>query len=218
MDLDGLKGSWQSRIEPDERIGKEDVMRTVLTRLDRLERDVRRRDLVEALTGFALMAFFGWLVFVVDSPVARVGAGLIVVGCAFIILWSRRAATRGGRSMQPASDLPIVHFCRRELQFVHAQIRLLRSVWWWYVAPTLLGVELFLYGTGHHGIATAILMVLALLLGIVIHWANRNAATRWLVPLRDDLERCLADLNGVEGLPHTGPHDDHDATNASLSS
>jgi hypothetical protein len=200
MDLDGLKETWQARVEPDDRLAKKkgDVMQDVLTRLDRLDREVRRRDIQEAAVGLALIGFNGWLAFTAQSVLARAGALLIAAGCAFVILWSRRAASRVG-SRGPdaaASELPIVHFCRRELQFVDAQIRLLRSVWWWYVAPIVAGTELFIYGSAPQSPAMGVKMAIVLLVGVAIYWWNLDAAKRQLIPLREELQRCLDEVNG----------------------
>jgi hypothetical protein len=194
MDLDGLKGTWQERVEPDADIGREDLMRDVLTRLDRLEHNLRSRDLREAAVGLGLMALFGWVAVTVDPLIARIGAWVIVAGCAFMILWSHRPAYRGRRRPSDvASDLPMVQFCRREMDFLDAQIHLLRSVWWWYIGPTFLGVQLFIYGSGHYTVFSGIMPVIV---AVAVYWLNLQAAKHELMPLRAELERCLRELNG----------------------
>jgi hypothetical protein len=191
MDLDRLKGTWQAS-EPAAPLAVSDSA-SLATRLDALDRAVRRRDVREYIAACFVMAFFGWRAAVVAEPLARVGYLLVVFGAMFIIVWSRRASSSAS-SRAFTSDLPVAHFLRKEIEKVDAQIRLLRSVWWWYVSPTIVGLLLTLIPGSR---ALAIRLALAALflgVGVAIHWLNVTTAKRELEPLRAELSARLKEL------------------------
>ena len=122
-------------------------MKMLFDKVDALERNVRRRDMSEYAAACFVMAFFGWRAAVTTEPLVRIGAVIVVLGSIFIILWSRRAATPSFRR-GINSDRPVAEFCARELSRVEAQLRLLRTVAWWYVEPTIVGL-LVMTNAGH---------------------------------------------------------------------
>jgi hypothetical protein len=191
MELDELKGSWQARELPAP-LAKTGLA-PLMARLDALERDVRRRDVREYGAACFVMAFFTWRATVVEEPLVRVGYALVVLGAMFIIVWSRRVSAPASRQAF-ASDLPITSFLERELDRVNAQIRLLRSVWWWYVSPTIAGLLLTLI-PGSRSLAMRLaLAVLFVGVGVFIHWMNVTVAKTDLEPLRDELTAQLREL------------------------
>jgi hypothetical protein len=197
MELDDLKSVWQAQGSgsPGAAAGREDTMTALLAKLEGLERDVRRRDLSETIVALGVMALFGWFAMTHDGTLSRAGALLVVAGSAFIIVWSRRAATPVRRPAGFDSDLPLVQFCRRELERVDAQIRLLRGVWWWYVAPITIGVELMVLGTDARGPWTkALISVFVVAVGVTIHLINVYTARHALEPLKAELEARTKEL------------------------
>jgi hypothetical protein len=196
MDLDDLKSAWQAQGSgsPGVPTGREDTMTALLAKLEGLERDVRRRDLSETIVALGVMALFGWYAMTYEGTLSRVGALLVVAGSAFIIVWSRRAATPA-RQSGFESDLPLVQFCRRELERVNAQIRLLRGVWWWYVAPITIGVELMVLGSDARGpLAKILISGVVVAVGVGIHLTNVYTARHALEPLRTELEARMKEL------------------------
>lgn len=193
MNLDRLKSAWQARDIGEEASSSEDGVTPLMERLAALERDVHRRDLREYLAACFVMAFFGWRAAATDDLLVRVGAIIVVAGSMFIILWSRRATVPARR--EPfAGDLPVARFCARELAKVEAQVRLLRSVWWWYVSPTIVGVLLMLVPKAPSLAGRVFTTLIVAGVGLAIHWLNVTTAKEQLEPLRDELRSWLDDL------------------------
>lgn len=195
MELEALKERWQQHAPPGGGAQGGIDMSELIGKLDRLENDVRRRDLREMIAALAVMAFFTWRAVMAQETLERVGAVIVVLGSAFIIVWSRhKASLRGGDAVR--GELPVVQFCRRELARVDAQIRLLRTVWLWYVAPTIVGIELMTLRRWEvPSVTQVVVMAIVLAVGIAIHWLNVFAARHGLMPLREELEERIAELS-----------------------
>lgn len=168
-------------------------MRSLFEKLDRLDRDVRRRDVREYVAACVVMAFFGWQAAVATEPLARLGALIVVFGSMFIIVWSRRSAAAPSRQAFTA-DLPIVQFCARELDRIESQVRLLKSVWWWYLGPTITGVLLMLLARDQSPTVKGVTVMIVFAVAALIHYANVWTAKHELEPLRDELAAHLDDL------------------------
>lgn len=191
MEIDDFKGAWQARDSNAGPMGGN--MSSLIARLDDLDRDVRRRDLRETVAAFFVMSFFGWRAITTDDALVRLGAVVVVLGAMFIIVWSRRAVTPSSR--EPfTGDLPIALFCRRELQRVEQQMRLMRSVWWWYVSPTIVGVLIMVLAPAGAIWAKVVTSLVVVAVGVAIHRMNVQAARHQLGPLRDELRARLHEL------------------------
>lgn len=195
MDIDRLRSTWQSQetggSAPQ---GGSDPLKPLVERLATLDRDVQRRDFREYLAACFCIAFFGWRAAIADDFWVRAGALIVVFGSMFIILWSRRAMLPGRRQTF-TNDLPMVQFCARELEKVNAQVRLLESVWWWYVAPTIVGVLVMTLAEPRPLALRLAVAALVLGVGLAIHWVNVTTARTHLHPLRNDVERVLRQFN-----------------------
>jgi CubicO group peptidase (beta-lactamase class C family) len=73
------------------------------------------------------------------------------------------------------------------------QIRLLHSVWWWYLLPLLAGVNLVFAGCNSSVAANLGYAFAVLLLYIFLYWLNQRAVKRKLLPMKAELE-ALIDL------------------------
>ena len=77
--------------------------------------------------------------------ISKIGAGIVVCWALFVIYKLHRTRT----IQEPASlDAPVREFCRIELDRLDRQIRLLRSILWWYIAPGMVGAQHFLCRSG----------------------------------------------------------------------
>jgi hypothetical protein len=90
-----------------------------------------------------------------------------VAAALFIVFWLRRAQRPASRPNQP-----IAQMLAQELERVREQIRLLRTVLWWYLASVAV-------------------------LNAVIWWANQRAVKTQLLPLEKELEAQLATVTGT---------------------
>ena len=193
MELDALKGRWQEHGAPETAWRKEESVENLRAKMAKLRRTAANRDLRETVAAVLVAVIFGWMALWVDRPLARIGAIIIAAGAVFIIVWLRAI---GGRNIEPDADLPVREFATRELRYLDRQLALLRSTGWWYVAPNLIGLELFFLGSGHSDVFTAVLMVGAFLLGVVVYWLNQVAAREAILPLRNEVAGLLRELEG----------------------
>ena len=123
-----------------------------------------------------------------SSWVTRGGALLVLAGCVVTLLRLRRA-----RSSQPAASaaLPLAVVLRAERERVEAQIRLLRSVLWWYIAPLMAGVVLVMAGMAGLSWITLAYTAAVIVFSTFIYRLNRDALRGVFVPRRDELARLL---------------------------
>jgi hypothetical protein len=198
MELDLLKDRWQQRGAPEAHWKKGEDMGELRRKLGELRRTAWRRDLRETIAAVLVAALFTGVALTARQPLARVGSMIIVAAALFIIVWMRVV---GGRNLEPDPGLPVVEFFRRELLYLDRQIHLLRSVFWWYIAPNLVGVTLFFVGAARSTFATAIFLMTTVGLSAAVYWLNQMAARTALVPLREEVARLLLELetNGTAG-------------------
>jgi hypothetical protein len=126
--------------------------------------------------------------------VAVAGVALICFGATLIIY-----VLMSSRTPSPSSfDVSVLEFSRQRLVWLDRQIRLLRTVVWWYVAPLCVGCLLFGWGLTRgvwHVFALHALLVLAVGTGIVL--LNQWAVRRSLQPVRDDVSRLIEALEST---------------------
>ena len=198
MDLEELKTVWQERRVEAPALTKEELMSNVMQRLERLRRDLMRRDVHESAAAIVVGAIFAVAAYFVRAPLARAGA-LVLVGASLMVITVLAVLRlRHGRE-ETAPDTSLAEFCRRELAHVDAQIRWTRRVAWWYIAPLLIGVNMFFWGTSHSTTAGAVYLIATLALSAAIYWLNQRAVQREFLPLRRDLQQSLADLSANGG-------------------
>lgn len=97
----------------------------------------------------------------------------------------------------------MLEFSSAEMARLDRQIRLLRNVFWWYSAPLLVGIAVFLGGVlwgvpdlpglTSFGFHAGFFLCLALVANI-IHRANQRTVNSELLPLREQLAAFRRDL------------------------
>lgn len=188
MQFDDLGAAWHAgdaaRATP-----TPESLRQIRARAEELDRLVRRRDRVETITALLMLVPFGWAAAVTTSTTSRAGALLIMAACLLIPVRLRLA-----RQGAPELSLPLALFLAEELARVRAQVRLLRSVFWWYLAPLGTGVVLFVAGRSPSPWLTAGVTLVVLLLYAALWRLNQQAVERHLLPRAEELERGLAGL------------------------
>lgn len=189
MSLEEYRDVWKQEDAPaEERPGDAELLAQVKERSQAFDRKIRRRDWLEIAAAAVVVLLFGYEAVTAASWLARVGAGIVVAG-SVLIVWRLRRARRDGDST--LAGRPVAERLRSELEKVDAQIRLLESVLWWYVAPPTVGAILFVVGIGE-GLDSGTLIAVAVILavGALVWWLNQRAVRRDLRPRR----RELADL------------------------
>ncbi|MGJ8563900.1 MAG: hypothetical protein ACSHXY_10150 [Alphaproteobacteria bacterium] len=104
---------------------------------------IARRNASENAAGVLVIAVFTAYCFLIPAALARLGAGLIILGTGYI-LWSlhKKASASAKVSCEPSASILSYH--KRQLE---QQRDALRSIWSWYILPIIPGTIIFLIGT-----------------------------------------------------------------------
>ena len=207
---DDLQTLWQTAGDPAPQVGPE-TLASLRTEADRFDRQIRWRDRREYAAALLVAVLFGWD-YPGAPPLVRVGIVLAVLGAAFVCVWMWRAQRRRPPA---APGAPTAEALRVALARVEIQIRLLRTVGWWYLLPLVPG-PLWIAGVGLAeavtglppiettrnlvGAGVALLLALVVLAAVAgffvfVYRLNQRAVDNDLVPLRDRLSSILRDLD-----------------------
>ncbi len=199
MEFDKIKEVWQAEAVlalPDR--ANQEIMNVITARLGKIHQTIRWRDVREIGAAIVSILLFGAWFWTVPSVISRSGAAVVVAGSMLIIArlsWAHR------RARQAESGLTMREFCAAERDRIDAQIRLLQSTLWWYLGPTLLGTNLFVFGfTGFNAWGIGFLAV-TLILGLILYRLNMAAARLRLLPVKNELEQLLAEIEKDTCLP-----------------
>lgn len=197
-ELDRFRAAWGARLNRPLEAGQEDAMREIVQSIRELDRRRLRRDLREiviaAVAGGSGVgaAVLVWRV----EPWAGVavffeGAATVAIAVWLAVAFLRRRDRSAGTSL--------TDFCRDERRSLERQIRLMRSLPWWYLAPILVGTNLSVFLTTRRPAAVmAIVFPLTVIVVAAAYWLNRRTLRNEMLPMRAELDRCLAGL-GEDG-------------------
>ncbi len=105
----------------------------------------------------------------------------------------------------PKAELnaPVFDAVKVEVQKVENQIRLLKSVAWWYLLPLFVGVMLHFWGSSASYPSKLGYTTIVLALYVFIHWLNQRAVKKNLLPLKQGLNSLLHSLETGEPFDKT---------------
>ena len=204
MNLDDAKALWSSdpdSPDPDssnhestdsdmsaETLSDSEILHLVQTQSDAFDRKIRQRDWRESIAAVVVALFFGALAWLESSLLVTAGTLLIVAGCVFIFWHLRRTRTRFAA---PESAEPVKQRLLRERDKLDAQIRLLKSVLWWYIMPLLTGVLLVTVGDNGWSTFTIVYGSVVIVGAVGIYMMNQRAVRNDLIPRRERLSELL---------------------------
>lgn len=155
----------------------------VHARATRLQSAVQRRNWTEYLAGVLVIGVFIYLAVQIPTPVAQLGAVMVVLGTAYVMWRLNRLGRAATKAEIAAAGDSWSDFYRAQLQ---RQYLALRSVWSWYLGPLAPGMIMFAAGVAFapvgHAPVFARLLMFALTIGIAalaffgIAALNRRAA------------------------------------------
>src|SRR6185312_11660869 len=89
-------------------------------------------------------------------------------------------------------NVTVLEFARQRLTWLDGQIRLLRTVAWWYVAPIFVGCLLIFWGLeGDSPLAFCLSASLDVAVAALIIGLNRQAVRCVLLPVREEVARLI---------------------------
>ncbi len=200
MELEHLKSAWQQ--QPAEALpdrSNREIVNAILARLENVQRVIRWRDAREITAAIAGIVLFGIWFWTEHAITARIGCAIIVAGSVLIIV---RLLMAHSRKRRPPLHLQVREYCTTERGRLDAQIRLLRSVLWWYLGPSVLGSNLFVFGLIGWNAVEIVFLVFSLALCVVLYRINLRAVRNRLMPLKRELDLLISELdrNGNQGV------------------
>ena len=139
---DELHDLWCS--QPSLKTGRgEDMLRFVQRRTNRFDRAMAVRNWIECIVTAGVAAMFGFSALRAGDALARAGSFVIAASAAWIIFYLLRYG-RGPRDVDPSLDLR--GYTQAMVNRYDHQIKLLKSVKYWYVLPPYLGLSLWTLG------------------------------------------------------------------------
>lgn len=195
MTLDEARAAWHAYDDDVFALDDDDILALVKSRAARFERQIRRRDwreLIASIVGAVLIGpiaiHAGWI--------TRAGVVVVLAGLVLIAVKLNRASRVGARVR---ADAPVNAVLRAEQSRVEAQIRLLGTVFWWYVLPIAVGSMMIVGGTRGVSWFTAGCALAVALLSWGVVWLNARAVRRTLRPIHDELTELLAQIESPNG-------------------
>ena len=196
MEIDDLKTVWQQQPVDSLNGGeKHAAAYAARARLQKIRRTLLWRDTVETVAALLGILVFGRLLWVVRSGTARTGIALVIAGL-ILIITMLALARRGNRRRKP--QVNVREFFLSESGRIDAQIRLLKSVPWWYLGPVLVGTNVLVVGVSGPGAPSLIFLAATVVLGALIYRLNLQAVRERLLPVKAELARLLVDLSESE--------------------
>ncbi len=196
MSFEDAKRDWRGELDrpllPDD---LRERLVAVHRRCDQLERTTHWRDLTEIVAAVLVVAGFTafWPIYR-HSVVACVGAAIIILWAVAVIVIFLTAR----RPVSLPFDASVRDFSRHRLAWLDGQIRLVRTVPWWYVAPGTVGMLIMSWGLMDGNLPLFGFFILpALLLAAWVVSVNVRTVRRVLRPVRDDVARVLTDLEAT---------------------
>jgi hypothetical protein len=193
MTLDDWKDTWQAADDTsDPARSDEELLRLVKEKSEAFDEKIRRRDRREGIAAALVFLFFATQL-LDPSWIVRAGA-LLVMGSSAFIYWTLRRARSG--YAPPAPDQPVVETLRTEREKVDEQIRLLETVFWWYLLPLGIGVLLVVGGNAGLSWFTLGYGAFVVALGAGLYYLNQREVRQTLRPRREELTRLLRQVEG----------------------
>jgi hypothetical protein len=138
-----------------------------------IEKQIWQRDRREILSALAVIAFFGLFSFFTQSLQARIGCGIIIASCVWIV-YTLKSAPRTTEEDRVA--LPLQAYLNAVRTSLLRQQALLTTVWYWYLLPPFIGIVVFISGLQASTYFQLIYYPALCLLYLAIYRLNKKAA------------------------------------------
>jgi hypothetical protein len=131
-----LEHLWKT--QPVDPAVKGEEMRTIiLNRLEKFDRTIRRRNTRETVAAAAVATVFTYVAWGQHNGIGRAGSVILVLSALWIIYYLWRYGTE---PPDPNPDQTLAGYQQALVRKYDHQIRLLRSVKFWYLAPMYVGL------------------------------------------------------------------------------
>jgi putative copper export protein len=172
-------------------LSADELLAFVKSEAKRFDRQILLRDLREVIAGVLAIALIAPTA-VRANLLTRLGTVVVIAALVFIVVRLTRARRE---SRGDAMDRPVALVLRAEQAKIDTQIRLLETVFWWYVGPLWLGMVMIIAGRDGISWLTLVLVAALTALSVALLRVNAHAARRYLRPRRDRLAQLLGDVD-----------------------
>ena len=191
---DELRQLWQSDIS--EAINRRELLQELQRRGRNLDRMNRRRDLRNIVAMLVVAVVYFWFAVRAGTTFERVADLWLVVFCGWFIFYLRRYAKL---SRKPVPEQTLDVYRQALVERYDGQIRLAKSVKYWFILPMWLGQMLYdiaYWVNGGKNIKFVMVTIFVTAGNAFVWWLNEGPGIRRLQRKRRD----LATLLGEEGV------------------
>jgi hypothetical protein len=133
---DELEQLWKTQ-PVDPAVKGEEMRKIILKKTERFDRTIRRRNIRETVAAAMVAIFFTYIAWGQPNGIDRVGSLILVASSLWIVYYMWR---RGAEPPDPNPDQTLEGYQRALVRKYDHQIRLLRNVKFWYLAPMYVGL------------------------------------------------------------------------------
>jgi len=197
MKDDELKAIWKTSNERMEYINLHSVkLNNMNDKIKKFEKTINSRNTVEIIVAIGLIIIYSIFFYIKPTPLAKIGAFLLLLYCFNVIYQLRRTAAK-----QPSFDITLS--LKEQLLayqvYVLEEQKLYKNIFYWYLLPMLPGLILFLIGTGTRLLPAIVYFGLFIpLVFTFVYYFNRKVIEKRTQPLLNDIARTLANLEERE--------------------
>jgi hypothetical protein len=191
---DELRQLWQSDIN--EAMNQRELLRELERRRRNFDRANRRRDLQEIVASLVIIVVYLWFAAGAVTTFERVADVWLAACGVWIIFYMRRYAKL---SRKPVPEQTLGAYREALVERYNRQIRLSKSVKYWYILPLWVGLLLFALADRVHGgknIKFVLVMIFVTAANGLVWWLNEGPGIRCLERKRQE----LATLIGEQGV------------------
>jgi len=133
---DDLEQLWKTQ-PVDPAVKGEEMRKIILNKTEKFDRTIRRRNIRETVAAALVAIFFTYIAWGQRNGIDRVGSIILVASSLWIVYYMWR---RGAEPSDPNPDQTLEGYQRALIRKYDHQIRLLRNVKFWYLAPMYVGL------------------------------------------------------------------------------
>jgi hypothetical protein len=191
---DDLEQLWKTQ-PVDPAVKGEEMRKIILTKTEKFDRTIRRRNIRETVAAAMVAIFFTYIAWGQRNGIDRAGSIILVASSLWIIYYMWR---RGAEPPDPNPDQTLEGYQRALVRKYDHQIRLLRNVKFWYLAPMYVGLLIVSAGLLKERVEKGSPIGLAVLYPLVytlvfagIWWMNEVYAVRKLERMRAQVTSAI---------------------------
>jgi hypothetical protein len=190
--IDPFVAAWQASVDE----APLPVLADLRSSADLFYRRIRLRNRVEYGAAALVILCFGAYCFLLPSPIARIGAFLVVLGTLYVVWQLHR---RASAIAPPPAEAALPLIAHQRAQLVR-QRDALAKVWLWYLLPFAPGLAVMMLGPTvargpaallHMGWGNILSMLFMVAMFAGIWWLNRRGAKM--------LGKAIAELDALRG-------------------